>query len=176
MNLGRSSTGAEDFRYTLSYMDRFRALWPMGHGWWKTIQETQALYQRASSDRSRLWAKTRVDYEGLHASIHDTSGTSPNTETGTDTTTIAASAASNTPYPNQKESKAHVHEEPVLAAAISLQDLSHSPHSAWNLATPVYHGANEWNDTWPLWVEPSAIHSALGYMHLDANLEDSDML
>jgi len=90
MNLGRSPSAAVLAELNLSYLDRFRQIWKMGNGWWKTLKYTKALYHLASIDHSRFQCKTRADFKALEASIHDYSGLSPppedlSKETGDDT-------------------------------------------------------------------------------------------
>lgn len=43
----------------------------------ETIKQTQTLYQRLNTDRTRFQGKTRADFVALEASIHDYSGVSP---------------------------------------------------------------------------------------------------
>lgn len=77
MNLGRSRGRETDFELDLAYLDEFQARWPMGAGWWATIERIRDLYQRASADRSRYVGKTRADFQHLETSVHDCTGASP---------------------------------------------------------------------------------------------------
>ncbi|OKL59765.1 hypothetical protein UA08_04957 [Talaromyces atroroseus] len=77
MNLGRSQGREADAGRDLAYLDEFQERWPMGAGWWATIQRTKDLIQRASVDWSGFEGKTRADFVNLETSIHDCTGLSP---------------------------------------------------------------------------------------------------
>ena len=170
MNLGRSKTAAADLSSNLSYLDRFRAIWPMGDGWWNTIHQTQTLYQRASRDRGEFQGKTRADYEKLHTSMHDSSGISPAAEPHAETPRPSDTTACNSTFPKQGAGGYQVQGEPAVAAAISLQGLSHpQPHATWGMVSPTYQGISDWNDSWPLWGEQVANPFSFDGVHLEGH-------
>lgn len=172
MNLHRSKTATEDLASNLSYLNRFRSTWPMGEGWWNTIHQTNNLYQRASRDRGKFQGKTRADYEGLHTSIHDSSGISPAAEPQAETSRPAETTTGQNPFPKQEASGYQPQGEPAVAAAISLQDLSHSqPHANWGMVSPVYQGVSDWSDTWPLWGEQVINPFSFDGVHLEGNTD-----
>ncbi|GFF25172.1 granaticin polyketide synthase putative ketoacyl reductase 2 [Aspergillus udagawae] len=71
MNMGRSGDMGVLVDKNLAYLDQFRSMWPIGQGWWTTIQRTKAIYERHSQDPARYLGKTRDDFIGLMASIHN---------------------------------------------------------------------------------------------------------
>ncbi|KAL2866135.1 Zn(II)2Cys6 transcription factor [Aspergillus lucknowensis] len=79
MNLDRSSDMAGILEKNLAYLDRIRGIWPIGQGWWTTIERTRALYGRHSRDPHKYCGKTRDDFISLEASMHDVTGASPTT-------------------------------------------------------------------------------------------------
>lgn len=170
MNLGRSKTATADLNSNLLYLDRFRDTWPMGGGWWNTIRQTQTLYQRASRDRGKFQGKTREDYEGLHTSMHDSSGISPAAEPHTETPRPGETTSCGSPFPKEEGGRYQTQGEPAVAAAISLQDLSHpQPHATWGMVPPAYQGTSDWNDVWPLWGEQVVNPFSFDGIHLEGN-------
>lgn len=160
MNLGRSTGSAADVEANLGYLERFRGRWLMGDGWWGTVQQMKGLYERASRDGGRFRGKTRDDYEGLHTSIHDSSGISPSEAGGT------PSMSRDTPRSTGFVSQGGGYRasgEPHVAAAMSLQDLAQpqphpqpQPHGSW-VNSPAFPDVSEWNDIWPLWGEQAGM-------------------
>lgn len=160
INLGRSPGSAADVEANLGYLERFRGRWVMGEGWWATVQQTQGLYEKASRDGGRFRGKTRDDFEGLHTSMHDSSGISP-TEAGAETPVVGRDTPRSTGFVGQAGGGYQVRGEPHVAAAMSLQDLAqpHPPpqsHGSW-VNSPVFPDVSEWNDIWPLWGEQAGM-------------------
>ncbi|KAL5604234.1 uncharacterized protein BROUX77_004420 [Berkeleyomyces rouxiae] len=79
MNHNHSVTAAvRDLERNLVYLDAFRRMWPLGNGWWASINRLKDLYEQARRDgQSFRGGKTRNDYLDLESSIHDTAGMSP---------------------------------------------------------------------------------------------------
>ncbi|KAL2850449.1 hypothetical protein BJX68DRAFT_266658 [Aspergillus pseudodeflectus] len=71
MNMGRSGDTGALVDKNLAYLTQFRGMWAIGQGWWTTIQRTKAIYERHSQDPARYSGKTRDDFIGLEASIHN---------------------------------------------------------------------------------------------------------
>ena len=139
MNLGRSIGRETDFDLDLAYLDEFQARWPMGAGWWATIERIRDLYQRASADRSRYAGKTRADFQHLETSVHDCTGASPGN--------------------SDESAKLGHHEHPTRVhcrsedpqAAISLQQASQTRSSPNDPSLQDLQVIPDWNELWPLW-------------------------
>ncbi|KAF2493747.1 hypothetical protein BU16DRAFT_550743 [Lophium mytilinum] len=151
----------------IQWLSRFKDVWKMGNGWLKTTIHAQNLYIKASRDHQRFQGKTRVDFEALEASIHDSSGVSPIHE---DDTRIVETEN----HGIQGSSAGHETE-----AALGLQQLSHSnndPQQSLQSPEDMYFPHeisifNQWNQVWPLWGEQQSGPLAIGGFNLDYNLE-----
>jgi hypothetical protein len=138
MNLGRSRGREADFDLDLAYLNEFQARWPMGAGWWATIERIRDLYQRANADRSRYAGKTRDDFIHLETSIHDCTGASPGNGDeflGTECREVT----------RQDHHRSEDHQ-----AAMSLQQVSQTRilNDASLQASQVIP---DWNELWSLW-------------------------
>jgi hypothetical protein len=129
MNLGRSRGREADVERDLAYLDKFQERWPMGAGWWATIQRTKDLYQRASVDRSGFEGKTRADFVNLETSIHDCTGSSPKDDEHFPGNTIIPAESVNH----------HVAPESTQSNITSSQPLANSQ------VIP------DWHELWSLW-------------------------
>lgn len=165
MNHGRSREAEAMVSSNIDYLDRFKALWPMGSGWCRTVEHTQILYQRASHDRTRFRGKTRVDFLALEGSMHDYAGNSP---------IHAEVLPAETPPLRPRNGHGIDHH---AEAAISLQELSHS-HVRQQEQTVMETGLegdvsayDHWNEIWPLWGEQQSIPFAVGGIPFDYNLD-----
>ncbi|CEL10389.1 hypothetical protein ASPCAL13509 [Aspergillus calidoustus] len=78
MNMGRSGDMGALVDKNLAYLTQLRRMWAIGQGWWTTIQRTKAIYERHSQDPARYSGKTRDDFIGLEASIHNVTERSRN--------------------------------------------------------------------------------------------------
>lgn len=138
MNLGRSKGRETDVDLDLAYLGEFQAHWPIGAGWWATIERIRDLYQRASADRSRYAGKTRADFQHLETSIHDCTGASPG---NSDESVILGRHGNLTQVPRRPEDP---------QAVISLQQASQtrSPNESSFQASQVIP---DWNELWSLW-------------------------
>ncbi|EEA24966.1 hypothetical protein TMatcc_008068 [Talaromyces marneffei ATCC 18224] len=138
MNLGRSKGRESDLDVDLAYLDEFQERWPMGAGWWATIQRIRDLYQRASEDRSRYAGKTRADFIRLETSIHDCTGASP------------GESSEFVGLENREMARQEHHRYEDHQAAMSLQQVS----QAGNLNHTSAQASQvmpDWNDLWFLW-------------------------
>ncbi|KAF2808118.1 uncharacterized protein BDZ99DRAFT_73562 [Mytilinidion resinicola] len=150
----------------IQWLSRFKEIWKMGNGWFKTTLHARNLYIKASRDHQRFQGKTRADFEALEASIHDSSGVSPIHE---DDTRMA-------------EVESHEREidtSHAAEAALGLQQLSHShniPEQSLQPLEDMYFPHeisifNQWNQVWPLWGEQQFGPLASGGFNLDYNID-----
>ncbi|RDW86001.1 hypothetical protein BP5796_04326 [Coleophoma crateriformis] len=163
MNYGNSiSFAGELLDINVKWLSRFKSVWPMGNGWFKTILHTRKLYIKASRDFRRFQGKTRADFEALEASIHDSSGISPNQEDDDALTreTDAHKISSTAGYEAE--------------AAISLQQLSdpngisgHEPYAFDGVVPDEMVISNQWNHVWPIWGEQQSGSMTAGGIHFD---------
>ncbi|TVY52771.1 putative transcriptional regulatory protein, partial [Lachnellula cervina] len=155
MNLGRSKDATALAEHNIAYLDKFRQIWKIGAGWWKTIEQTRSLYTHAMTDRSLFKGKTRVDFEALEASIHDYSGAS----------SVEEVIQEFGPPMDPGEV-----DDGDQAAAISLQELSSAGiHQQRNLPEqtqpreiddPALAEYGIWNEVWPMWGEQQLLSFA----------------
>jgi hypothetical protein len=138
MNLGRSGGRETDFELDSAYLDEFRARWPMGAGWWATIERIRDLYQRASADRSRYAGKTREDFLHLETSIHDCTGASPR---NSDESAILG---------RRDISRQDHHRPEDHQAAMGLQQVSQT-RSLDDVSLQASQVIPDWNELWSLW-------------------------
>lgn len=138
MNLGRSRGREADFDLDLAYLNEFQARWPMGAGWWATIERIRDLYQRANADRSRYAGKTRADFIHLETSIHDCTGASP----GNGDEFLG-------PEGREVTRKDH-HMSEDHQAAMSLQQVSQT-RILNDASLQVSQVIPDWNELWFLW-------------------------
>jgi hypothetical protein len=191
MNLGRSQGSSKtDVDSNLAYLDRFRTHWRMGQGWWDTIRQTRSLYQRASRDRVKYRGKTRDDFVALESSMHDSSGISPSatsaetavtktTTPGGETVMVSLGSPNGNHQEGDMSEPVSLDGDNIVAAAISLHDLSHShahAHPGWGLNSPAFHDPmSDWNDIWPLWGEQRAFPYGFDGIQLGDNADEEDL-
>ncbi|KAH8649802.1 putative fungal-specific transcription factor [Xylariales sp. PMI_506] len=147
MNLGRSTSGRSDYESDLVYLARFRGLWPMGDGWWTTIQRTESLYQRASRDFTRFEGKTRDDFVALHSSIHDYTGISLEDD---------EDISSDAPSLSQDDPDSAQHNPAGCHQGLGVQEVPPSDFAGHPLDPTAIP---EWNGMWSLWGESQIVPS-----------------
>ncbi|EED18778.1 fungal specific transcription factor, putative [Talaromyces stipitatus ATCC 10500] len=141
MNLGRSRGKEANFDMDLIYLDEFRARWPMGAGWWVTLEKIKDLYRRASADGSRYAGKTQADFVHLLTSIHDCTGASP--EDGDENPRSKTRGLTKLGHPSSEDHQ----------AAMSLQQVSQS-RTLDDAALQAAQMIPDWNELWSLWGDP----------------------
>ena len=155
MNIGRSINAAAVAAKNLAFLDKFRRSWPMGEGWWITIQHSQMLYERASQDRGRFRGRTRADFEALEYSMHDCRGQPPSQ---------ADLLMQNILLDKSRDVENMDH---AAEAAIGLQELSAGHDSQDGLSNELASGNIQ---IWPLWGEQQNFPFAVEGIPFDYNL------
>ncbi|KAL3426336.1 fungal specific transcription factor domain-containing protein [Phlyctema vagabunda] len=157
MNLGRSEDAAELLELNISYLQRFKALWPLGEGWYKTIEHTRNLYHRLVTNTVEFRGKTRSDFIGLEASIHDCSGS-----TALRGDVVASSALLEELEVNDTH-LATVRSQQPRAGAVDEALASSQQSLADELLDDSWH--------WPLWGGEQSMPFSVAGMSFDFNLE-----
>ncbi|KPM42997.1 hypothetical protein AK830_g3513 [Neonectria ditissima] len=163
MNLKRNAdTSFNILLLNLRLLDKFRRIWPMGEGWWVTIQHCKRLYEHASRDTARFRGRTRDDFIALEFSIQDSRGQPPTSE------------GADSPVHNERErGESDALDDQVESAAASLHDLPEVYNEGAGEVTQAWaeNVSDDWVQSWPLWGEQQNIPYAVGGIPFDYNLD-----
>ncbi|KAF6823221.1 fungal specific transcription factor [Colletotrichum plurivorum] len=71
VTLGYAPRAEELMNTSIEYLKKFRAVWDLGDGWLKTIQNGSLMYQRVTSHNHRYRGLSRLNFSVLHQSVHE---------------------------------------------------------------------------------------------------------